>query len=106
MFKLEIVSSDRTFLAQDQGVYVFEENQTYILRFRPNSTIELLPEYIEFEYDETIFEIVCTTTPEDQDYRCNVYYNLTCLKKCESTPFAAFLLREFAYSYEFTIQVV
>ena len=81
IFVLEIVGSDGLFLKQNQDVYVLEENQTYVLQLRPNGAFNIVPEAYGLEYDDTIFEIVCTTTSEDPEYGCDVYYDLTCLKK-------------------------
>ena len=107
-FMLEIVGLDNTFLKQEQGVYVLEEHQTYVLMLSPYGPFYIIPESYGLEYDETIFEIVCTTTPENPDYGCDVYYDLTCLKKCESTAFVVYILGEREnpkYCYELVFRV-
>ncbi|MDE6656671.1 MAG: hypothetical protein K2J85_06755 [Anaeroplasmataceae bacterium] len=74
------------------GIYSLKEHQTYKLCFSKAAPQNLDPQGIVMEYDNTVFEIVCLTMLESPEYGEEVYYNLTCLKKCESASFIAYTL--------------
>ncbi|MDE6656672.1 MAG: hypothetical protein K2J85_06760 [Anaeroplasmataceae bacterium] len=93
-----------------EGKYVLKEHQTYELTLEFNGAMFITPEGIIMEYDDTVFEIICLTTPESPEYMDTIYYNITCLKVCNSTSFAAYLvghsdIDDYNYHYEFVFQV-
>ena len=75
------------------GIYVLQEAKTYNLFLDFTIPWATVPDNIVMEYDESIFEVICLMTPEDPAYGYTTLpYQLTCLKKCESTSFSIYPL--------------